>query len=307
MAGPIIQCGQLARWYGSVSALTAVDLNIPAGITGLLGPNGAGKSTLLRIITGQIEPSSGTCTVFGKNPMTDESVFRDIGFCSEDDALFEHMTAREVVAFLARLSGFPRAEAAERAAASLETAGMTPNADRQTTAFSKGMRQRTRIAAALVHSPTLILLDEPMTGLDPVGRRDVLELVRRLAAAGTSVVFSSHILHEVGAVAGHIVVLHHGMVLAEGSLAEIRADLADHPFTICIRCDDARSLALRLGALEFVTTLKIRGRDSLEVGSDSALKLLSALPPLVVEAGYELTEISAPGETVEAVFQRLLK
>ncbi|MSR74001.1 MAG: ABC transporter ATP-binding protein [Planctomycetes bacterium] len=307
MGSALIECNKLARWYGSVPALTDVDLSVPAGITGLLGPNGAGKSTLLRILTGQISASSGICRILGRDPMRDASVFRDLGFCSEDDALFERMTAREVLTFLARLSGFERPAAKERVQQVLEITGMIANADRLTTSFSKGMRQRTRIAAALLHRPMLILLDEPMTGLDPVGRRDVLELLRKLAEQGTSVLFSSHILHEVGAVAAHIVVLNRGMVLAEGSLAEIRADLSDHPFTLSIRCSDARALMLRLGALECVTDFKIRSLEHLDVGASSAAKLLHALPSIVLESGIGVSEVSAPGESVEAVFQKLLR
>ncbi len=302
----VIACDRVARWYGNVPALTEVTLQVPGGITGLLGPNGAGKSTLLRILTGQIRPSSGSVSVLGKDPLRDPALFDALGFCSEDDALFEGMSARSIVRMLARLSGINAAEVKDRADAALRRTGMLAFADREAASGSKGMRQRVRIAAALVHAPKLILLDEPMTGLDPVGRRDILALLEELAASGVHVLFSSHILHEVAAVASHIVVLHRGMVLAEGALGVIRDELADYAFTLCVRCDDPRRLAGHLIGASHITALRLEGEDALHVSTSSSLQLLRDIPVAVLDTGVCVTEMAAPGEAVEAVFQRLI-
>jgi ABC-2 type transport system ATP-binding protein len=302
----IIVCERVACWYGNVPALTEVTMQVPNGITGLLGPNGAGKSTLLRILTGQIRPSSGSARVLGKDPLTDSTLFDHLGFCSEDDALFEGLSARTVVRLLARLSGIAESEVKERADDALARVGMLAVADREASKGSKGMRQRVRIAAALVHAPRLILLDEPMTGLDPVGRRDILALLENLAADGVHVLFSSHILHEVASVATHIVVLNRGMVLAEGALSAIRAELADYAFTLCVRCDDPRRLASHLLSAGYVTGLRFEGDDLLHISSASSLRLIESLPAAVLESGVAVNEMQAPGEAVEAVFQRLI-
>jgi ABC-2 type transport system ATP-binding protein len=303
---PVIQTRSLARWYGQVIGLTDLTVDIPPGITGLLGPNGAGKSTFLRLATGQIQPSAGAVRILGRNPVRDPAVFRDIGFCSEDDTLYNDLNPLDMVTFLARCSGYSRREAKERAATALERTGIAYAMKRRTGTFSKGMRQRTRIAAALVHDPRLLLLDEPMTGLDPVGRRDVMDLIRSIAQEGKSVLFSSHILHEVEAVASHVAIINRGMLLAEGTLGEIQRDLKDYAFTLEVACDDPRRLAQRLTTHGHVVSLTFKGDDTVAISTDSSLTLTTELPHILLDLGLDVREIRCPGENLETLFERLM-
>lgn len=304
---PVIEAERLARWYGRVAGLTDLDVKIPPGITGLLGPNGAGKSTFLRLLTGLMVPSTGKVRVLGKDPLKQPEVFCSVGFCSEDDSVFDDLTPLQMVTFLARCSGIAKGKARSRAMECLEIVGLTNVLDRKTGGFSKGMRQRTRIAAALVHDPEILLLDEPMTGLDPLGRRDVVQIIRTMAAKGKSVLFSSHILHEVESVAEYVIVLNRGMLLAEGSLPHIRECLSDYAFTLHIASSDPRQLATLLAPCPYVVSLIFGEKNLLKVGSDSARTLLQELPRIILSSGIEVHEIDCPGESLEMLFQRLTK
>lgn len=302
----VIRTERLARWYGPVIGLTDLTMDVPPGVTGLLGPNGAGKSTLMRLMSGLIKPSRGSLRVLGCDPRTEPRLFERVGFCSEDDALIEDMTVREMVTFLARCSGIPRSRARERADGAIERVGLSDSANRRTRTLSKGMRQRTRLAACIVHEPELILLDEPMTGLDPVGRRDVLKLIRESGQNGCSVLFSSHILHEVEAVAEHVVLINRGMVLAEGSIAHIKESMSDYRFTLRVTCDRPRDLAVRLVLLDHVDRVQFEPDGSLLVGSASSKTLLLELPGILLDLDLKVEMIDCPGENLESLFERLL-
>jgi ABC-2 type transport system ATP-binding protein len=308
LAAPaVIEARNLARWYGPVVGLTDVSMDVPPGISGLLGPNGAGKSTLMRLITGQIFPSRGTLAVLGRVPGRDAAVFRDVGFCSEDDSLFDTWTAREMVGYLAQLSGLSRLEAKERTGHALARCGIADVAERRVGGFSKGMRQRVRLAAATVHEPRLLLLDEPMTGLDPLGRRAVADLIQELASEGCSVLFASHILHEVEALAGHVIVIHKGMVLAEGSIAHIRESLSGQDLVLEVACSDPRALAKHLLDHEHVIAVSLSGGDVVRVQTNSARRLLLEIAPTLLELGLEVESITCPEENLETLFRRLVR
>lgn len=304
---PVIQARGLARWYGQVIGLTDLTVDIPPGITGLLGPNGAGKSTLMRLLTGQIHPSAGKVWILGRQPAWEPEVFAELGFCSEDDALYEDMSAIEMVTFLARCSGYDGSEARDRSRQALEKCGMGHALEKRCSTFSKGMRQRTRIAAALVHDPKLLLLDEPMTGLDPVGRRDVVGIIKRFAGEGGSVLFSSHILYEVEAVAQHVAIMNKGMLLAEGTLEEIQNDLSDYAFSLRIRCDDPRRLAKAVVDRGHVVGVSFSGKDAITISSESARSLSEEIAPIALDENIDVFELSCPNENLENLFQRLLK
>jgi ABC-2 type transport system ATP-binding protein len=305
VTAPVIVCEGLARWYGRAVGLTDLSVSIPPGITGLLGPNGAGKSTLLRLVSGLIRPSDGRIRVLGCDPVREPRVFARLGFVSEDDALYEDMSAREMVGFLARLAGYGRLEAADLAESCLRRVGFGGGTDRTCRGLSKGMRQKVRIAAALAHEPELLLLDEPMTGLDPVARRDLVELIRSLADAGRSVIFSSHILHEVESVARHVVLLRRGMLLAEGSLAHLRELLSDHAFVLDVTTPETRRLAGLLAPEAWVTGLEFRD-GTLRIQTSSIRSLAEALPALACREELPITRIDAPNDNLEALFERLL-
>ena len=195
----MIEAERLSKWYGQVIGLNDVTLTLESGVTALLGPNGAGKTTFLRLMTGQLRPSSGGIRLFGEPVWNNPRVLRRIGFCPEEDAFFEFMTGLEFVTCMARLSGIGGAEATERATRAMEEVGLTDAMHRSVGGYSKGMRQRTKFAQAIVHDPDILFLDEPMTGADPVARRALRELIAKHADAGKQIVVSSHVLHEVEA------------------------------------------------------------------------------------------------------------
>src|SRR5436190_6442772 len=229
---PIIEFDGVSKWYGNVIGLNKLTLHIPAGVTGLLGPNGAGKSTLLQLATGQLQPSQGTVRVLGQSVWDNPALNRLIGLCPEQDAFYEWMTGHDFVRTCARLSGMGQLEAMAAASRAMEQVGMTENMNRAVRGYSKGMRQRTKLAQALVHEPRVLFLDEPLTGTDPVARRDMIEVIRGLAAGGCSVLVSSHVLHEVHALTAQIVMLHRGRLVAEGHVREIRDLIDQHPHRI---------------------------------------------------------------------------
>ncbi|MGQ0551715.1 MAG: ABC transporter ATP-binding protein [Planctomycetota bacterium] len=244
-----------SRWYGDVLALDAVQLTIGPGVTGLLGPNGAGKSTLIRLITGMASAGSGVSrgrddagrVLLDGVPVRNHlpSLAR-IGFVPDGDGLYEDLPARRFLVDQAQLRGFVGAEAGRRAAECLQHVGLADAADRRTGGFSKGMRQRLKLAQALLHDPDVLVLDEPLTGLDPVMRRDFIRIVRELGDEGVTVLVSSHVLHEVEAMTDSIVLLHHGQVLAEGTVPDIRDLLEKHARRIRLGTPDPRGLARRL-------------------------------------------------------------
>jgi ABC-2 type transport system ATP-binding protein len=197
MTDAIIEFDGVSKWYGQVIGLNKLTLRIPPGVTGLLGPNGAGKSTLLQLATGQLRPSQGTVSVFGQRVWDNPALNRLIGLCPEQDAFYEWMTGHDFVRTCARLGGMSRREATAAANVAMERVGMTENMNRAVGGYSKGMRQRTKLAQALVHNPRVLFLDEPLTGTDPVARRDLIEVIRQMGDSGCSVLVSSHVLHEI--------------------------------------------------------------------------------------------------------------
>jgi ABC-2 type transport system ATP-binding protein len=232
----------VSKWYGPVLGLRDVSLTVGKGITGLLGPNGAGKSTLLKCMTGEIQPSRGEVRMFGRR-VPDPEVFRRLGYAPEIEVFFEELTGREFVAHLAEISGFGRAEADRRAVAVLQRVGLESAMNRRVSTYSKGMRQRTKLAQAILHEPDVVLLDEPMTGLDPLGRAQMVALIQTLGAEGRTVVVSSHILDEVEVMTREIVVLYQGQLLAQGDLHAIRGLIDRHPHHIALRTPKPRALA----------------------------------------------------------------
>ncbi len=308
---PVIEARGLSKWYGAVIGLNDVSCQIGPGITGLLGPNGAGKSTFLRLVSGQLRPSDGGVRVLGQTPWNCPAVMRRIGFCPDEDAFYDSLSGLEFVTTLARVSGLPRARARERAAEVLEVVGMKEHMERKLRAYSKGMRQRTKIAQALVHDPELLVLDEPLTGADPVGRRELRALIQRLAAQGKHVVVSSHVLHEVESMTQTVLLIARGRVLAAGQVAELRALLDEHPHRIAIRCDRPREVARLVMAMPHVVGVDLgdkgpRADGAVHLRTTDPAAFYAAIPAALLEAGATLEELASEDDDLNALFQYLV-
>lgn len=299
---PVIELVGLSKWYGEVIGLNNVSASVGHGITGLVGPNGAGKSTMMGLATGQLIPSMGTIRVFGQRVWNNPTVLSRIGYCPEGDPFWPNLTGRQFVRFLARLSGIGRAQVSEAVEKAIARTDMLDNADRAIQGYSKGMRQRIKIAQALVHDPRLLILDEPFTGTDPVARHQLAELFGELASSGVDILVSSHVLHEVEALTSRIMMIDHGRIVAEGELHAIRRGMHDRPHAIRVRTDSPRPLAVRLAALEFVTALSIPDTETLIVNTPAPEKLYDELPGLILDVGASVHEIAADDEDLEALF-----
>jgi ABC-2 type transport system ATP-binding protein len=294
-----------SRWYGPVIGLNDVTVSVEPGVVGLLGPNGAGKSTFLRLAAGQIVPSQGRVSVFGRPAWGSPEMQQRLGLCPDADGFWERMTGRGFVASLLRLNGFSAAEAEERAAAALARVRLGDVQDRRCGGYSKGMRQRLKLAQALAHDPDLLLLDEPLNGLDPVSRRHVIDLVRALGREGKTVVVSSHVLHEVEAMTRRVILIHKGRVLAEGEVAEIRALMDAHPHTVAVRAREVRRLARELVGLAHVV--------SMSFGADGAWVTVQTTQPEAFYAAVQehaaacgIGEMYPTDEDLESVFHYLV-
>src|SRR5882672_900056 len=242
----IIAAEHLSKWYGHVSGLNDVTVSLPEGITGLLGPNGAGKSTFMKLVTGQLRPSAGAVRVFGEPIWGNPAQYARLGFCPEQDAFYERMTGLDWVTALARLHGMSPEVAEAAARRALETVDLLDAAHRKIGAYSKGMRQRVKLAQAIAHDPELLILDEPLSGMDPVMRRRIIRLIKDWGRAGKSVIVSSHVLHEIEAMTANIVLMHNGRVVAEGDVHQIRTLIDEHPHRVSIRAEDPQAVARTL-------------------------------------------------------------
>jgi len=305
---PWISLERASRWYGQVIGVNDVSCNIGPGITALLGPNGAGKSTLIKMVTGQLRPTTGRVTVLGERPFANGRVYRKLGYCPEIESAYDEMTGRDFVTMLAALAGLPKRTRAESVEKAIETVGMSVNAGRRIGGYSKGMRQRIKIAQAIVHEPDVLILDEPLNGLDPGGRREMTALFTRLAAEGRCLVVSSHILYEVEQMTRNILLMHRGRLLAQGDIYHIRSLIDAHPHRISIRCDRARDLAGHLLTLPIVLSIRLDGPegDRLDVETRAPDQFYERFPDIVLEHGFHVSGFESPDNNLEAVFRYLV-
>jgi ABC-2 type transport system ATP-binding protein len=304
---PIVAFHEVSKWYGNVIGINKLSIQIPAGVTGLLGPNGAGKSTLLQLATGQLYPSQGSVQVLGQRVWNNPSLNHSIGLCPEQDAFYEWMSAWDFVHTCARLGGLSRSDARDAAARTIEAVGMTKHMRRAIRGYSKGMRQRTKMAQALVHDPQVLFLDEPMTGTDPVARRDLMDIIQRLGGEGKSVLVSSHVLHEVQSLTPNIILLNHGRLVAQGHIRQIRDLIDKHPHQIVLICDEYRKLAgqvLQWQDVEGVRVLADRSGVLVETRSPDAF--YGRLPELSLADGMAIKEVYSDDDNLEAVFKYLV-
>ena len=305
--GPaVITAEGLSRWYKQVIGINDVSLSIAPGITGLLGPNGAGKSTFMKLITGQIRPSRGSVKVLGQPVWNNHELTRRVGFCPEQDAFYTGMTGFKWVSGLVALNGYSRRETEQRALTALEAVGLLDAKDKKIGAYSKGMRQRVKMAQAIAHEPELLILDEPLGGMDPMGRRQTIQMIKNWAAAGRSIVVSSHILHEIESMTSTILLVNHGRIVAEGNVHEIRDLIEDHPHRIFIQCDEPRRLAGSLVGWDVVAGMRL-DEMGVEVQTSRPDAFFTHLPEVILSQQIKVTRLLSPDDNLQAVFDYLVK
>jgi ABC-2 type transport system ATP-binding protein len=302
----VVRAENLSKWYGQVIGLNDITITIGGGVTGLLGPNGAGKSTLLKLITGQLKPNKGTVKILGERVWGNPDIFMRVGVCPEQDAFYDRMTGHEWVTALLRLHGLGDRQATDAAMAALEQVDLKDAANKRIGAYSKGMRQRVKLAQALAHEPELLVLDEPLSGMDPLARRKTIRLLRAWAAKGRHVIVSSHILHEVEALTSDILLMHHGRVLAEGNVHQIRDLIDEHPHTVCVRSKHPRTLATTLVANEDVLSVRFE-EDAVYVQTARPDAFYARVTEMAANGGDgEIYEITSPDDNLQAVFEYLV-
>jgi len=304
---PVIEVKNLSRWYGNVLGLSDVTLQIESGITGILGPNGAGKSTFMKLITGQIKPNIGTVAVKGQSVINNHSLFSQIGFCPEQDSFYEELTGWQFLTGLLSLYHLSASEVKVRAERALDIVELTADKDRSIRSYSRGMRQRIKVAQAIAHEPEVMILDEPLNGLDPLSRRKIIKLIKTYKEEGKSIVVSSHVLPEIEAMTKKIILIHQGKIFAQGDIHYIRDLIETHPHIISIKCSRSRELASKFIDKDFVLKVHFSVEDdSLLVETNNRDKFFALLPDLFVEGDIEVQEITSPDDNLQAVFDYLI-
>ena len=303
----VVTADHLSKWYGQVIGLNDVSVSVPSGITGLLGPNGAGKSTFMKVITGQLRPSKGSIAVLGEPIWQNPKLYFRIGFCPEQDSFYERMTGLEWVTALVRLNGVSDSDADAMARRAIEAVDLTDALNKKIGAYSKGMRQRIKMAQAIAHDPELLILDEPLSGMDPLMRRRTIRMIKEWGRAGRSIVVSSHILHEIESMTSNILLINQGRILAEGNVHQIRDLIDEHPHTVYVKADQTRALAREFLAYDDVLSLKFEeGAVVVQTGKPDAF--YARLTDLAAsESIGAIHEVTSPDDNLQAVFQYLVK
>ncbi|MEM1347550.1 MAG: ABC transporter ATP-binding protein [Myxococcota bacterium] len=301
----VIAIRNASVWYGPVIGINNISLDIGHGVIGLLGPNGAGKSTLLKAISGQLKLRTGGVRLLGRPVWNDATTFSNIGLVPEQDAFYEDMTGRQFVVYLTRLQGYAPRDAAALTDRAIELVALEDRQNDPIHTYSKGMRQRIKIAQALAHDPRVLFLDEPLAGTDPVGRRHIMDLIRQMGDEGKTVVVSSHILHEVESMTTTIVLINKGRVLADGDVHRIRAMIDEWPHTIFVDCHPARHFAALLIAHDDVLSVEVR-HNGLAVTTSDPDSCYDRVVDVALEHHIELRGMSSPDNDLSAVFKYLV-
>lgn len=302
----VIEASGLSKWFGEVVAVNNLAVSISTGITGILGPNGAGKTTFMKLALGLYGPSRGYIHVFGEPPRNNLGVLRRIGYCPEMDKFFDNMTGYEFVYWMARLWGMNSATARKRSEEACETVKMTSRMDDLIEEYSRGMRQRIKMAQAIATDPELLFLDEPMSGLDPEGREEMFALIRMLGEQGRTVLLSTHVLYEVERVTSSVLLLHNGCVLAQGDMRQIRTLIDEHPHAVTIQCKDPRALAARF--IEDASTLNVEfANGGVTIRTSAPNEFYQSLNTLVLDGTVEVSDIACPDDNLQSVFNYLVR
>jgi ABC-2 type transport system ATP-binding protein len=297
----------VSKFYGEILGVNRVNLQIAPGITSLVGPNGAGKSTLMNLMTGLLRPTRGSITLLGIPTDKPEQLFRKVGYCTQFDSFPRGVTGREFINSFLMVHGFDNKRAAELTEAALERVSLLDAADRKVAAYSKGMRQRIRLAQSIAHQPAVMILDEPLNGLDPMVRAETIALFRKLASEGLHLIISSHILHEVDMMSDSVVLLNNGYVVAEGNVHGVRDEMEEHPMQILIRCDQPSKLAACVFAQDHVVEARLHeDRRGLFVKTRDADRFYLLLNRIVADGEINMESIAPVDDDLSAVYQYLI-
>jgi ABC-2 type transport system ATP-binding protein len=311
-AGPpvtptLIAFDNVSRFYGEVLGVNRVSLSIPPGVTSLVGPNGSGKTTLMNLMSGLLQPTDGKIEVLGISPGNPERLCKILGYCAQFDAFPKGLTGYKFIYSYLAVHGMSHAECDERTRAALEMVGLTGAADRHVGAYSKGMRQRVKLAQAIAHDPKVIVLDEPLNGLDPMARAEAIALFQQWGAQGRHVIVSSHILHEVDRISDQVILLSQGYVVAEGQIQGVRSEVKDQPMQILVRCDRPSVLAARLFQQDHIVEAIIQGDGrNLLLRTKDADSFYLLLNRVILETGLEVESVAPADDDVNSVYQYLI-
>jgi ABC-2 type transport system ATP-binding protein len=297
----------VSKFYGEVLGINRVSLTIPPGITGLVGPNGSGKTTLLNLLTGLLRPTRGRVRVLGADPFQPEKIFKNLGYCTQFDSFPRGLSGYELLYSFLLLHGYSKARSRELALSALEQVNLLDSANRQVAAYSKGMRQRIKLAHAISHKPSILVLDEPLNGLDPMARAEMIAVFRQYAQEGRHVIISSHILHEVDMISDQVILINGGYVVAEGGIQKVREELPEHPIQVLIRCDQPGRLASRLFELDHVVEVKIQeDQKGLLIRTTNADSFYLGLNSAILENGINVEAVAPADEDVQSVYRYLV-
>jgi ABC-2 type transport system ATP-binding protein len=297
----------VSKFYGEVLGVNRVQLRIPPGVTSLVGPNGAGKTTLMNLLTGLIRPTQGNVTVAGMPTDAPERLFRIVGYCSHFDVFPRGVTGRSFVSNWLTLHGFARVEVARLTDEAIERVGLEAAADRRIAGYSKGMRQRIRLALAISHRPTVLVLDEPLNGLDPMARADAMSLFQALGREGHHIIISSHILHEVDRISDQVILLSNGYVVAEGQIHGVRSEVTEHPMQMLVRCSEPSRLAVCLFAEPHVVEAKLqRDGHGLLVRTRDVEAFYRCVQNIVITEHLDLESVAPADDDALALYQYLI-
>ena len=297
----------VSKFYGEILGVNRVNLQIAPGITSLVGPNGAGKSTLMNLMTGLLQPTRGTISLVGIPTDQPEELFRKVGYCTQFDSFPRGMTGREFIRSFLLVNGYDRKQAESLTVTALERVSLMDAADRKVAAYSKGMRQRIRLAQSIAHQPAVMILDEPLNGLDPMVRAETIALFRKLASEGLHLIISSHILHEVDMMSDSVVLLNNGYVVAEGNVHGVRDEMEEHPMQILIRCDQPSKLAAYVFAQDHVVEARLHeDRRGLFVKTRDADRFYLLVNRIVADGEINMESIAPVDDDLSAVYQYLI-
>jgi ABC-2 type transport system ATP-binding protein len=303
----MIICEDVSKFYGEILGVNRVNLAIAPGITSLVGPNGSGKTTLMNLLTGLIQPTRGRISLLGIPTSDPQALFRKVGYCGQFDSFPKGLTGYEFIRSYLLVHGYGRKEADQLSQRALERVDLMEAAHRKVEGYSKGMRQRVRLAQSIAHNPAVMILDEPLNGLDPMARAETIRLFRQLATEGLHLIVSSHILHEVDMMSDRVVLLNNGYVVAEGEVQDVRDEMEEHPMQILIRCDRPAALAARVFATDKVVEARLHDdRRGLFIKTKDADSFYLLLNRIAVEDGLEIESVAPIDDDLNAVYHYLI-